>query len=58
MSQYERWGRILLALAVALLFVMIFVGMLTGNLFMPLLVATIALAVVGAAGMLYARARP
>jgi hypothetical protein len=57
MTPYERYGRILLALAVALLFVTIFVSMLTGNLFTIGLFVTSILAGLGASGMVLARGR-
>lgn len=57
MSPYERYGRILLALAVALLFATMFISMLSGALFTIGLIVTGAIGAVGAAGMLLARAR-
>ena len=57
MSPYERYGRILLALAVALLFATTFISMISGALFTTGLIVTGAIGVVGAAGMLLAKVR-
>jgi hypothetical protein len=53
----ERLGRILLALAVGLLFVTIVMGMITGRLATLGLVIVALAAVLGAAGMLAAKYR-
>lgn len=57
MSSYERYGRIFLALAVALLFVTVFISMLTGSLFTIGLYVTSVVAGIGASGMVLARGR-
>ena len=57
MSPYERYGRILLALAVALLFATVFISMVSGGLFTIGLAVTGVIGVIGAGGMLLARAR-
>ncbi|HUG15747.1 MAG TPA: hypothetical protein VMM78_12120 [Thermomicrobiales bacterium] len=57
MTTHERYGRISLALAVALLFVTVFISMLSGSLFTIGLVVTSIAAGIGASGMFLARGR-
>jgi hypothetical protein len=57
MDPLERYGRILLALAVGLLFVTIFLSMVTGRLLTLGLVVVGVAGALGAAGMLAARYR-
>jgi hypothetical protein len=57
MDPLERYGRILLAMAVGALFVTIVASMITGRMLMPGLVFVAIAGVIGAAGMLAAKYR-
>jgi hypothetical protein len=57
MDPLERYGRIALALAVALLFLTVFASMVTGRLLTLGLIVTFVAAMLGAGGMIAARLR-
>ena len=51
MHPYEWWGRILLAGAVGLLFIVVFASMLSGGIFWPGAIVVGLIALVGGVGM-------